>query len=279
VTPTLLVLAAGRGSRFGGPKQLATVGPAGEVLASYSLYDGFRAGFRHFVVVTAPSLVRELEASLGPVLADCDAELVFAVQEEPTGTAGAVRAGGGAVHDRFAVCNADDWYGPEGFRLVWSALASVRQKNRHFLVTYALTNTLASTSRVSRAACDVRPDGLLTGMEELLDVERSPDGPVGMTLDGTRRAIDPGSPVSTNLWGFQASILDALPEAAPDESETLLPSVVASLLESDVISVETLACDGPFFGVTRPEDLSRARARVSELVASGLYPENLRACS
>lgn len=279
MTSTLLVLAAGRGSRFGGPKQLAPVGPAGEILSAYSVYDGFRAGFRDFVVVTAPVLVNGLEAALRPLLADSDAELRFVVQNEPTGTAGAVLAGRREVNDRFAVCNADDWYGAEGFRLVWSALDSVRQPDRHFLVTYALGSTLASTSRVSRAACDIRPDGLLAGMEELVDVAPSPAGPVGTTLDGVRRTMHPNAPVSTNLWGFQSSILEALPEAAPGESETLLPSVVAGLLASEAITVETLACSGPFFGVTRPADLSRARARLGELVACGVYPKDLRACS
>ena len=180
MTPTFLALAAGRGTRYGGPKQLAPVGPSGEILLAYAFFDAFSAGFRHFVVVTAPHLERQLEGALRPLLQGTDAELEFALQPRATGTAGAVRAAAGSVRGRFTVSNADDWYGREAFDLLWSALGSTLSPNRHFLVTYAMSRTLTSTSRVSRAPCDVGQDGLLIGLEELVDVEESAEGPAAL---------------------------------------------------------------------------------------------------
>lgn len=278
MTPTFLILAAGSGSRFGGPKQLAPVGPAGEILMAYALHDAFAAGFRHFAVVTAPGLVSRIDDALRPVLDGSDAELHIAVQQTPTGTASAVLAATDVVNDRFTVSNADDWYGREAYALLWAALGQTAAA-RHFLVTYEMRNTLESTSRVSRAPCIVGPDGLLTGIEELVDVERSAAGPTGTTLDGRRRAVADDAPVSTNLWGFQSSILDLLAEDLTEEEESMLPSVVADLVRRDSITVETLACSGPFFGITRPADLPRVRARIHELVASGFYPSDLRTCN
>ena len=278
MTSTFLVLAAGRGSRYGGPKQLAPVGPSGEMLMAYAVHDAIRAGFRHIVVVTAPGLAESIEEHLDPLMADTGAPLELAVQPEPTGTAGAVLAAAGLLKDRFTVCNADDWYGPGAFQLLWSALGPDSEPHRHYLVTYALDRTLTSTSRVSRAVCGVGPDGLLSGIDELLDVELTPQGACGVTLDGVRTAVAPDVPVSTNLWGFQASILEQLADHRGDD-EHLLPAAVADLVQSGAISVEVLACDGPFFGITRPEDLPRVKARLEQLVASGVYPVDLRACS
>jgi hypothetical protein len=246
---------------------------------AYAVHDAYEAGFRHFAVVTAPGLVAEIEGALRPVLDGTLGRLDVAVQPKPAGTASAVLAAADVVSDRFTVSNADDWYGRAAYDLLWQALGPELPADRHFLVTYPMRNTLTNTSRVSRAPCTVRPDGLLAGIEELVDVEHSAGGATGTTIEGRRIAVSGDVPVSTNLWGFQSSIVEMLEGGRTGAGESLLPSFVANLVDDGSISVQTLPCDGPFFGITRPEDLPRVRARIGELVASGFYPTDLRSCN
>lgn len=296
-SPALLVLAAGQGKRFGGLKQLATVGPQDEILIAYTIHDAVRAGCQHIVIVTREPCADLLDAALGPMVDRLGATLSIAIQLErpnlqpdetsrPWGTGHAILSARSHLTGSFAVANGDDWYGPTAYRLLMAALRSVvSSPDTHFLVTYAIANTLGDTKYVSRAHCTVRGDGTLARIEERLDVHCVGDRIVGFTEGGDRLSLLPTTPVSTNLWGFRPSILDRLAErftAFSDDVEVSairefsLPAIINSLLEQDSIRVETLPTLERLFGLTSPEDLPRVRARIAALVASGVYPPDLR---
>lgn len=295
--PALLILAAGQGRRFGGPKQLASIGPQGEILTAYTVFDAIRAGFGQIVVVTSEGCAEPLEAELGPLVGRCRATLSIVIQPDRPRTRAGVRPGSwgtghavlsaqDVIDASFAVANGDDWYGPSAHRLVASALMSdVSAADTHFLVTYSIANTLGDTTGVSRAQCAIRNDGSLARIEELLDIQFVGDRIAGFAEDGSRLDILPGTPVSTNLWGFRASIFEHLAAqfdqfarsgAPEDECEFALPTQLNRLLEAGSIRVETRPADESMFGLTNPEDLPRVQARIADLVASGVYPADLR---
>lgn len=295
--PALLVLAAGQGKRFGGPKQLATVGPQDEILIAYTIHDAVRAGFQHIVIVTREPYADLLGAELGPMVDRLGATLSIAIQVERPhlqpgetsrawGTGHAILSARSHLTGSFAVANGDDWYGPTAYRLLMAALRSVvSSSDTHFLVTYAIANTLTDTKCVSRAHCTVRDDGTLAQIEERLDVHYVRDRIVGFTEGGDRLSLPPATPVSTNLWGFRPSMLEHLVvrftafSADAEVSairEFSLPAIINDLLDQDSIRVETLPTLERLFGLTSPEDLPRVRARIAALVASGVYPPDLR---
>ncbi|MFQ5528812.1 MAG: NTP transferase domain-containing protein [Gemmatimonadota bacterium] len=294
---SLVILAAGRGSRFRGPKQLAAVGPSGEVLMAYSIHDAVGAGFQHFVIVTRAALQDPIERALQPVAESHGAVLSITVQTEPPGQGHeeaprpwgpghAVLCAGTMLTGPFGAANADDWYGPEAYRSLAAALDSASvAADTHHLVTYPVGNTLNDTEGVSRARCFIRPDGSLEGIAEVRDVRRIGDRVAGRSQDGTPVEMAPEAPVSTNLWGFQASILDQLEphflafresHAADTGREFLLPAIIHRLLVEGAIRVDTVPTREQLFGLTRQADLPIVRARIAGLVASGHYPLDLR---
>jgi NDP-sugar pyrophosphorylase family protein len=294
---TLVVLAAGRARRFGGPKQLARVGPSGEVLIAYTIHDALEAGFERIVAVTRAEWADVLQAELEPVVTQRGGRLSMAIQpdrpvdpasERPRawGTGHAILSAAPLIEGGFAVANGDDWYGPSAIGRLHDALSAPgADEGEHVLVTYPVDVTLGSTRRVTRARCHVGRDGYLQEILELFDVE-SDDGTIrGRTESGEVVVIPPSTPVSTNLWGFRPTILERLRDRFEDfraqekvnaEREFLLPEVVDDLLREGAIRVLTVPAEDRLFGLTRPEDLTMARTRIEELVASGRYPRNLR---
>ena len=286
----LVILAAGRGARFGGPKQLAAVGPQGDILIAYSVYDAVHAGFNRLVIVVREELADPLDRSLRPVTRALGVALSMVVQPEPSradlgswGTGHAVLCAGTGLTGPFGVANGDDWYGPTAYRSLAATLDS--DDGAHVLVTYPVGNTLSDTDGVSRAVCDIRSDGSLAGLEELREVGRVGGRIRGRGEDGAPADIPLSAVVSTNLWGFRPSILDRLDARFTEfredrhsdpHREFALPTVIHRLLQDGSIRVDTVPTDERMFGLTRPTDIARAQARLADLVASGHYPPDLR---
>ncbi len=283
----LVILAGGRGSRFGGPKQLAEVGSCGDILIAYSIYDAVRAGFGPIVIVTREELMNPLDRALAPVIQSLGATLSLVVQPVPSradlpswGTAHAVLCACPEFAGPFGVANGDDWYGPTAYRSLAATLSS--DDFAHVLVTYPVGNTLANTDRVSRAVCDIRPDGSLAGLEEFREVEISRGRVTGRRGDEAPVEVPRSAMVSTNLWGFRPSIcghLDARFAAFRQglhDGEFALPTVIHALLRDGSIRVDTTPTAESMCGLTRETDVPRVQARLADLVASGHYPADLR---
>jgi hypothetical protein len=301
--PTLVVLAAGMGSRFGGLKQVAAVGPAGETLLDYSIFDARRAGFARVVFVVR----REIEAEFRSIVGDRYAthlevsyvhQLLDALpgshrppegRTKPWGTGHAVLAARDAVGGHpFAVINADDFYGAGAFRLLaqfFSAVCSAGPAARRCaLVTYPLAQTLSDYGAVSRGLCRIDADGRLIAIEETTGLERAGGGARRREADGSWRFLPADTPVSVNCWGFfpdlfpglEAKLSAFLMRQGNDlAAEFYLPTAVSELAAEGSVSIELLRTSDTWLGITHREDLPRVRARIGELVAAGVYPSIL----
>jgi NDP-sugar pyrophosphorylase family protein len=302
VALTLVVMAAGLATRFGGPKQLAPVGPAGEALLDYDVYDAVRAGCRRVVFVVRSELADAFHVHARDVLGD-GLETVFVEQRlddlpggrvpppgrvKPWGTAHAVLAARGAVTGPFAVCNADDWYGPGAFRLL---AAHLRQEARaappvHALVGYRLDATLSEHGGVARGVAVTDPDGLLARLEEVREVRRTPGGLTGTGADGTRRALVGDEVASMNLWGFAPAVLPVLmdqfaafldaADGDPTPEFPLSTAMNAQVAEGRA-RLRVLVAPDRWFGMTFAADLPAVRDALAALVRAGTYPADLRA--
>ena len=299
---TLVVMAAGLGTRFGGPKQLAPVGPAGEALLDYDVYDAVRAGCRRVVFVVRAELADAFHVHARDVLGDA-LETVFVEQRlddlpggrvpppgrvKPWGTAHAVLAARGAVTGPFAVGNADDWYGPGAFRLL---AVHLRREARaappvHALVGYRLDATLSQHGGVARGVAVTDPAGLLTRLEEVREVRRTPEGLTGTGPDGTRRSLAGDEVASMNLWGFAPAMLPVLMDqfaafldtADGDPTpEFLLSTAVNAQVAQGRARLRVLVAPDRWFGITFAADLPAVRDAIAALVRAGTYPADLRA--
>jgi hypothetical protein len=294
---TLLILAAGMGSRYGGLKQLDRLGPGGGTVLDYSVFDALRAGFSRVVFVTRRELADAFEeafVSRWRAKADCalafqelsDVPAPFSVpagREKPWGTAHAIRAAHHAISGPFAVINADDFYGQNAFRALAGFLSSPDAASPHAMVAYRLENTLSEHGTVSRGVCRVSPEGTLSGITEFLKIARDGDGAMRDGATGT--VLPEGTPVSMNCWGFSPAFFDALekdfasflasPEAAANpKAEFTIPSVVdGAIARGDAVKV--LPCDAKWSGVTYQSDRPAVVARLAALTESGEYPADL----
>ncbi|MBR2838551.1 MAG: nucleotidyltransferase [Kiritimatiellae bacterium] len=298
--PTLVVLAAGMGSRYGGLKQVDPVGPSGEAILDYSVFDAVRGGFGKVVFVIRRDLEDEFRAKVGskyegmvPVeycfqdIADIPAP--YAVPEgrsKPWGTAHATRSARSAVAEPFAVINADDFYGRDAFAKLGAFLSEA--KPMHFaMVGYRLDLTLSENGSVARGICDVAADGTLRGVVEMTKLVRagdaaenreSPDAPpVRVPLDAR---------VSMNLWGFTPELFGELERIFPEwlakngalpKSEWYIPFVVDELIRAGRADCRVLPTDSRWFGVTYREDKPFVMGEIRKLVDAGEYPANLLA--
>ncbi|MBQ3288341.1 MAG: NTP transferase domain-containing protein [Kiritimatiellae bacterium] len=297
--PTLVVLAAGMGSRYGGLKQVDPVGPSGEALLDYSVFDAVRGGFGKVVFVIRRDFEAEFREKVGskyegmvPVeycfqdIADLPAP--YSVPEgrsKPWGTAHATRAARSAASEPFAVINADDFYGRDAFAKLGAFLADA--KPMHFaMVGYRLDLTLSENGSVARGICDVADDGSLRGVIEMTKLVRAgdvaenrenPDAPVTVPLDAR---------VSMNLWGFTPELFGELERLFPEwlakngtqpKSEWYIPFVVDELIKAGRADCRVLPTDSRWFGVTYREDKPFVAAEIAKLVAAGDYPGNLLA--
>lgn len=295
-------MAAGMGSRYGGLKQMDPVGPEGETILDYSVFDARRAGFRRVVFL----IKHEIEADFRRLVGDRIArhmEVSYAFQEvtslpegyavpegrvKPYGTGHAVLCCRDLIDAPFAAINADDYYGPHAFQQAYDALTALRddEKQRFLMVAYALKNTLTENGYVARGVCEANPDGTLRTIHERTHIIASCDGPL-YTEDGeTYRRLDPDSPVSMNMWGFTPSLLTALAERFPAflendlkrnpvKAEIFLPFVVNDLLEEGKATVRVLRSEDRWWGVTYQADKPQVKAALKALTDQGLYPPAL----
>ena len=282
--PALVVLAAGLGSRFGGPKQLSPVGPSGETLLDYAIYDAMRAGFVHAVLVIREELGDALRAHVarvsgGALPVDYVVQQLDGRRTKPWGTGHAVLAARDAVDGAFAVCNADDYYGPRAYRLLAEHLTAGRS-SEYALAGYRLDQTLSEHGGVARAVASCGPDGLLTRLVEVKDVRRV-EG-LGLGIRGSTA----GEQVSMNLWGFTPDVFAAIEEQfaaflaaagrAPD-AEFLLSTALDEQVTAGRARLRVLAAPDRWLGMTFAADVPTVRDTLAALVRSGTYPADLRA--
>lgn len=297
-----MVMAAGVGSRFGGPKQLEPIGPNGETFSDYSVYDALRAGFRKVVFILSREVESAFRVRVGRrIERHCPVDYViqrledlppgFSVppgRRKPWGTAHAILSCKDVVDSPFAVINADDFYGQTSFQALAGFLASLDPSGETLemcLVGYRVENTLSPHGPVTRGVCDVDGNGYLVRIRELRGIKRR-DGRIVYPTGGEGWAeLFPGTVVSMNMWGFPPGIFRELEARFPcflrehiheiETAEFLLPEVVRDLVEEGRARVRVLPTQERWFGVTHREDLPDARAAVSELIERGVYPEKL----
>ena len=298
--PTLLILAAGMGSRYGGLKQIDPIGPDGEIIIDYSIYDALRSGFGKIVVLTRPEIEAPLREHFASSLGE-HSPIVFATQrlddlpdgfplpagrEKPWGTAHAIWAARQQLDTPFGVINADDFYGPASFQILHDALGETRQPGDCCMVGFELAKTLSRHGTVSRGICRVDAQGCLSDVTEHTKIE--PQGEHGArTLDaqGNWNPIAPDSITSMNLWGFDPSILGLLEtefrkflsaQGAELKSEFFIPSAVNTLIASGAGRCKVLKTPEQWFGMTYNEDRPLAIQAVKELISAQVYPQSLR---
>jgi len=291
---TLAVMAAGLGSRFDGSKQWADVGPTGEALLDYAIFDAISAGFDRTVLVVRAEdeagLQNRMERTVGR---RCPVE--FAVQRlddtpdgfgppvgrsKPWGTGHAVWSSRELIDEPFAVINADDYYGPGAFAAMAGFLRTTESAgNEHAMVEYRLDDTLSDHGRVSRGVCTIRDGRWLEEIVEMHGIARR-GGAISAGDEDSPSTLRADTTVSMNLWGFQPSIFEELGRAfesflatLPDgEPEFALSSAINRLLASSSIRVKALLTDETWFGLTYREDLARVRAEIERRIEEGQYP-------
>jgi len=298
---SLVILAAGVGSRYGGLKQLDAVGPSGEAIIDYSAYDAARAGFRRAVLVVRPETEAEFRDTVGRRIGSRLAvdyvhqtlELPAGVsgaaeaRRKPWGTGHAVLAARAAVSGRFAVVNADDFYGAESYH---SLAAFLRNPSASAPTDFALQGfrigpTLSAAGAVSRGLCRADRDGFLEAITEILEVRRHGDGGGRFTdARGIEHRLTGDELVSMNMWAFTPAVFDELERlfagfleqsGADPGAEFLLPAAVQSLIESGRARVRVLPEAGRWCGITYREDREEVAAHIAGLIARGVYPERL----
>lgn len=296
--PTLYILAAGMGSRYGGLKQLDGLGPAGETIMDYSVYDALRAGFGKIVFVIRHDFEQDFrEKVLSKYEGHVPTEIVFqsidALPEgytvpegrtKPWGTNHAVLMGKDAIKEPFAVINADDYYGAESFQLLADFLRSVEgKKNEYCMIGFRIENTLSENGGVSRGLCEVSCDGYLTGVNECHGIQMK-DGKLIQLVDGEEKPFPEGASVSMNMWGFtpdyfeysQEALLKFLAEHGNElKSEYYIPTVVNDLINSGTVTLKVIQTPSRWFGVTFAADRPATVERFAALAEEGIYPTPL----
>ncbi|MDE7466839.1 MAG: NTP transferase domain-containing protein [Muribaculaceae bacterium] len=298
--PTLLVLAAGMGSRYGGLKQLDGVGPHGETIMDYSIFDALRAGFGKVVFVIRKDFEKDFrDKILSKYEGHIPVEVVFQSLDKlpegytlhpdrtkPWGTNHAVLMGAKAINEPFVVINADDYYGPDAFRAIAKDLTRPRtRKGDYCMVGFKVCNTMTENGTVSRGVCTTDAKGFLTDIVERGGIEFEADRTIAFKDEnGQRRTLHPDTPVSMNFWGFTPDyfefsdrefrkFLDANPD--PLTGEYYIPSAVNTLLLSGEATVKVLDTTSQWFGVTYADDREGVMQNLARLHADGTYPEKL----
>jgi hypothetical protein len=288
MTPTLVLLAAGLGSRYGGPKQIDPVGPGGATLIDYAAFDARRVGWDHVVLVVRSENESAVRSAAGDRIAR-HVRVDYAVQDaalppgyrpppgrnKPWGTGHALLAAAPHLRGPFAVLNADDFYGAGSYR--------TRPEREHALVSFELRSTLSPAGTVNRGLCRVEESGVLREVREVLRIEA--DGADARHPDGESFArVSGDTPVSLNFWGFGADVLAAFESsfarflATHGESTTaelFIPEVVQALIDTAAAHVRVLPGGGPWAGLTYPEDRPHLVSRLEELTVRGEYPRDL----
>ena len=300
-SPSLVIMAAGMGSRYGGVKQIDPVGPSGEILLDYAAFDAIRAGFEDVVLVIREEIEAAVRERVDPTIgrqcrvryahqrtADVpEGASVDVARSKPWGTTHAVLACRGLLDGPFAVINADDFYGREAYDLLYEFLRRNGGSRglELALVGYTLSRTLTDHGHVSRGVCVVSPDGWLEGIRERKRIQRFGDAVRYADIDDRWHDLAPDATASMNVWGFPLEALAELerrfaafvedPSTDRMTGESLLPDVVGDMVRDGCASVRVLPTSADWFGVTYPEDRAGVEERIRELVARGTYPERL----
>ncbi len=295
--PTLLILAAGMGSRYGGLKQLDPVGPSGETIMDYSVFDAMRAGFDRVVFVIRhdfEELFRQQVGSkyAGHIAVDYAFQAmddlpggfqVPAGREKPWGTGQAVYAARNVVTAPFAAINADDFYGADGYRQLADTLTQAKP-GEFCMCAFEMNKTLSANGTVSRGVCAVDADGFLTDVVEHTKLSAAPGGVRSVQEDGSEVMYTGKEPVSMNMWGFTPELFSHLEGLFSDwlkdngqamKSEFYIPLVVSRLIETGKIKLKVCNSSDAWFGVTYREDKPEVVASIRKLVEAGRYPEKL----
>lgn len=296
VKPTLLILAAGIGSRYGGLKQADGVGPSGEAILDYSIYDAIDSGFGKVAFVIRKDIERDMEKIFFSKWSD-KVDIDFTFQEttnlpggfkpdekrtKPWGTGHAIWVAKDMVKEPFAVINADDFYGRKSYRLAADFLRNFDNllHSRYALIGYVLRNTLSEHGHVSRAECATDGNGRLVSITERLKIHRTPTGPE-YEEEGKQVPIDDDTTVSMNMWCFMPSLFHYLEEDLKEflqtsskdlKAEFLLPNVIDRLIKSGEVEIPVLKTTEKWFGMTYQEDKPGVMEKLARLVSQGTYP-------
>ena len=301
---SLVVMAAGLGSRYGGSKQVDGIGPHHEILMEYSIHDALQAGFNKVVFIIKPEMEEMMHRLCGDYLEGKTAkdgspvEVAYAFQDfssvpdfyaippertKPFGTVHALLCAADVVHEPCCVINADDYYGAGAYRTIYQELMKLPPAGEATMVGYLLKNTASIHGTVSRGVCTVK-DGWLSTIRETKNIQLYPDGTLkDLTAD---RLLDPEAVVSMNFWGFMPSIFPVLREYFDDflrnkagndlKAECLLPIMVGELMQEGKLTVSVLNSNDKWFGMTYHEDRQMVAEELRKLHESGEYPENLQ---
>ncbi|MBP3455172.1 MAG: nucleotidyltransferase [Alistipes sp.] len=299
IKPTLLVLAAGMGSRYGSLKQMDGVGPNGEAIIDYSIYDAIRAGFGKVVFVIRHSFAKEFTEVFNAERFGHRIEVEYVYQEldclpegfslpegrqKPWGTNHAVMMAAPVIHEPFAVINADDFYGRDAYAVIGRYLSSLEgSRNSYCMVGYEVSKTLSENGTVSRGVCTVDADGYLQGMVERTQIERV-DGTILFHDGGADEPLAENTPVSMNLFGFTPDYFEYSADyfrtflsenIANLKAEFFIPLMVNRLISTSVARMRVLSTSAQWFGVTYKEDKPQLMAKIEALIEAGEYPRKL----
>ena len=296
---TLVVLAAGMGSRYGGLKQIDPMGPSGETILDYSVFDALRAGFSKVVFIIRPDFEADFRNNVSSNFEHLvDVEYAFqtldklpsgwsvpAGREKPWGTTHAILCAADVVKENFAVINADDFYGQESYAVLNNELSSVDSfANTFSMVGFTLRNTLSDHGSVARGVCTTSENGLLTHIDEMTNLSREGSGALYTRDDGSVLSLTGDEPVSMNMWGFTPRLFDHLDRVFQEflrtsgtelKSECFIPLTVGQLITEKHVTCKVLRSNSTWFGVTYKEDKEIVQGSIAALVEKGKYPQSL----
>ncbi len=298
---TIVVMAAGLGSRYGGVKQIEHLGPDGEILMEYAIYDAVNAGFNKIVLIIKPEIYDDVKELFGDRIEKStgikidyafqtmdrftESRTEFSSRTKPFGTVHAVICAKDCIKTPFAVMNADDYYGAEAFKVMSKKLDQLHGAQDAAMVAYRLKNTVSPFGTVTRGVCMVE-DGLLSGVKETYKIKLMPDGIIRDTSESENGPIlSPDTFVSMNLWGYHQDILPVMEQYFADflaalpadelKAECLLPTMMGELTGSGRIKIAVLNTNDRWFGLTYKEDKPGAVAALTALHENGTYPPTL----
>lgn len=293
---TLVVLAAGMGSRYGGNKQLDGIGPNGEIIMDYSIHDAIKAGFTKVVFIIRTDLKEAFEEHYATRFQG-KIKMEYAFQNEyiehtapyesmrkkPWGTTHAILAAKHLINEPFLVINADDYYGAESFGEAVEAIKGLKE-NEHLIMGYGLVNTLSDHGTVNRGVCQVDADMNLTGIKETLAIGKEGDE-ISYEENGQRYTLDPSTYVSMNFWGFPPSVLPQFEEKFIDfvaknnedpKAECFIPVEVDNLMKEGKATVKVVPTSASWLGVTYQEDKPHVVNGINRMIADGVYPAEVK---
>jgi NDP-sugar pyrophosphorylase family protein len=296
---TIIILAAGIGSRYGGLKQMDPIGPSGEFIIDYSVYDAIRAGFNKVIFIINHVIEHDFKATVGERVSkkinidytfqeiiDIPANIeINDERKKPWGTVHALLTCMNSVNGPFIAINADDFYGKESYRIISNHLDTMSSNDYDYcMVGYKLSNTLSSYGSVTRGVCKSSQNDYLNSIDEIQSIYRSNNKIFYEDDQDNRNELDKDTIVSMNFWGFTPTVFHLFKEEFIQfiqlhgndlKSELVIPTVINTLIEQDKIKVKALKTTSHWFGITNPADKEEVIAKLNALIKSGAYPDNL----